>query len=361
MGKFTAVNYRLKNAIALSLPLQILLVRWARDYPGFIEQYYSRGLYPYIASALRFLYGWIPFSIGDIVYTLLIILGIRYVVLNWLLIRAKPLSFIRNVFLVASGAYLTFHLLWGLNYYREPLSKTLDLKDTCTKEELVEFTSRLLDRTNTLQLKLAGSDSVQVPFPFRHGEVFEKISSDYHPIPGKAPFFEYPDPSIKTSLYSLALTYMGYGGYLNPFTLEAQVNRKIPMFRFPVVSCHEIAHQLGYAAENEANFIGYLASLNHRDARVRYAAHSYALGYCLSELRNLDDALFKELYARVHRGVQMDYEALNDFWTAYENPLEPVFKNTFDAFLKANNQAAGIRSYNLVVSLLVSYHERYPL
>ena len=355
------MNYRLKNAIVLFLPVQILLVRWVRAYPEFIEQFYSRGLYPYIATALRGLYGWIPFSIGDMLYTLLLVLGIRYVVLNRLLIRAKPLSFIRNLLVVASGAYLTFHLVWGLNYYREPLSKALDLKDTCTIEELVEFTSLLLESTNTLQRELAGNDSLQVAFPFRQREVFEKITSDYHPIPGEKPYFEYPHPSIKTSLYSLALTYMGYGGYLNPFTLEAQVNGKIPMFRFPVVSCHEIAHQLGYAAENEANFIGYLAALNHGDARIRYAAHSYALGYCLSELRNLDESRFKELYSRVHRGVQKDYEALNAFWTAYENPLEPVFKQTFDAFLKANNQAAGIRSYNLVVSLLVSYHQRYPL
>jgi hypothetical protein len=360
LGKFTAVNYRFKNTLALALPIQILLVRWIREYPEFVEQYYSQGIYPYIALALRGLYGWIPFSVGDLLYTLLIFLGVRYLVVNRLLIRTKPVSFARNLLAVASTAYLTFHLLWGFNYYREPLSRRLDLKDSCTREELVDFTSLLLEKTNALQQELAGHDSLQVSFPFEHREVFKKISSDFRPLTEKTNF-EYPNPSIKTSLYSLALTYMGYGGYLNPFTLEAQVNRKIPMFRFPVVSCHEIAHQLGYAAENEANFIGYLAALHHEDDRVRYAAHSYALGYCLSELRTLDDSLFREIYAQVNRGVQKDYEALNAFWTAYENPLEPVFKETFDTFLKANNQAAGIRSYNLVVSLLVSFHERHPL
>jgi hypothetical protein len=40
----------------------------------------------------------------------------------------------------------------------------------------------------------------------------------------------------------------------------------------------------------------------------------------------------------------------------FNNPLEPCFKNIFDYFLKANNQVDGIKSYNLVVNLLVNYY-----
>jgi hypothetical protein len=355
------MNYRLKNAIALSLPIQFLLVRWIRNYPEIVERYYSHGIYPYLSSALRWLYGWIPFSLGDALYTLLIFFALRYLVTKWLWIKTKPLSFLRNVVVVFSIAYLTFHLLWGLNYYRQPLSKTLGLRNSCSTEELVEFTSLLVRKTNELHAELAANDSVQVAFPLPREAVFDQVSGSFHPLPKEYSDFEYPNPSIKGSLYSLALTYMGYGGYLNPFTLEAQVNQKIPIFRFPVVSCHEIAHQLGYAAENEANFIGYLAALKHGDPYVKYAALSYALGYCLSELRGLDEAVFQEAYSEVHPGIKKDYEELSEFWRDYENPLEPVFKMTFNTFLKANNQAEGIRSYNLVVALLVAYHEDVPL
>ncbi len=361
MGKFTPMNYRLKNAIAFSLPFQILLVSWIREYPEIIEKYYSKGVYPHIASALRWLYGWIPFSLGDVLYTVLLLVVLRYVYLHRLEIRVKPLSFLRDLIMVLSIAYLSFHLLWGLNYYRQPLSKTLGLRNSCTTEELTAFTAILTEKTNELQAQLAGSDSIQVKIPFGRQEVYRVISSGYHPLPTALSEFEYNHSSIKGSLYSLALTYMGYGGYLNPFTLEAQVNQKIPMSRFPVVSCHEIAHQLGYAAENEANFIGYLAALNQQDPRLRYTALSYALGYCLSELRFLDEELFQQAYAGVNTGIKKDYEELRAFWTAYENPLEPLFKMSFNAFLKANNQAEGIRSYNLVVALLVAYHEQFPL
>jgi hypothetical protein len=118
---------------------------------------------------------------------------------------------------------------------------------------------------------------------------------------------------------------------------------------------------MGYAAENEANFIGYLAALNNQDQFIRYTALSYALSYCLAELRNQDEARFKELYCGVHRGVQKDYEELNRFWVSYENPMEPLFKAFYNSFLKANNQTEGIKSYSLVVALLVAYHQDKPL
>ena len=49
---------------------------------------------------------------------------------------------------------------------------------------------------------------------------------------------------------------MGYGGYINPFTNEAQVNAKVPQVRLPSISGHEVGHQIGYASESDTNFIG---------------------------------------------------------------------------------------------------------
>ena len=40
----------------------------------------------------------------------------------------------------------------------------------------------------------------------------------------------------------------------------------------------------------------------------------------------------------------------------YKNPFEPYFKDFYGMFLKANNQKQGIRSYNMVVNLLVNYY-----
>ena len=58
---------------------------------------------------------------------------------------------------------------------------------------------------------------------------------------------------------------MGFAGYLNPFSGEAQVNDNTPLLGTAFTTCHEMAHQLGYAPEKEANFIGYLACISNED------------------------------------------------------------------------------------------------
>ena len=44
------------------------------------EQWYSTGIYPYIGRTVRFLLGWIPFSVGDILYTVLPLGAILYII-----------------------------------------------------------------------------------------------------------------------------------------------------------------------------------------------------------------------------------------------------------------------------------------
>ncbi|MBP6399260.1 MAG: DUF3810 family protein, partial [Saprospiraceae bacterium] len=49
----------------------ILLVVFIRTYSGSsirVEENYSTGIYPKFGAVLRFLFGWIPFSIGDFLY-----------------------------------------------------------------------------------------------------------------------------------------------------------------------------------------------------------------------------------------------------------------------------------------------------
>ncbi|MFX0558338.1 DUF3810 domain-containing protein [Maribacter sp. CXY002] len=351
----------LKTGIAVSLIPQIILVKWLGNYPGIIEKYYSLGVYPKVSSFFRMMFGWIPFSIGDILYFSLTIVAIIYGYRNRKFIFSNKISFIRDVTMVLSIAYFTFHLMWGFNYYREPLSKKLDLSEAKDYEELVIFTEALISKTNQLQKQLTGDSLLRVEIPYSQNEIFDKTIDGYKELSKQYDFLSYTKPSIKTSFFSTGLTYMGYAGYLNPFTNEGQVNGVLPNFRFPIVTGHEIAHQLGYSAENEANFIGYLVTANSSDLYFQYVAYAYALGYCLSDIRRGDVTVFDKMFDSLHPGVKENFKEMSVFWSKYENPMEPVFKSIFNSFLKANNQSQGIKSYNAVVSLLVAYHKKYPL
>ncbi|MGI9547299.1 MAG: DUF3810 domain-containing protein [Flavobacteriaceae bacterium] len=353
--------YKLKNVIALSLLLQILLVKWIGIYPHLVEKYYSNGFYPYWSGFFRWLLGWIPFSIGDIVYAILILSILYYFIKKRDRLLSDWKTTLRDIVMVLAVAYFTFHLSWGFNYYREPISKTLSLDEEYTADQLSQTTSALIYKTNELQELLAGDslNTIQISYP--QEEIFEKTIKAYSDLSEQFPGLHYKRPSLKKSLFSTLLTYMGYGGYLNPFTHESQVNSKIPNFRFPVVCGHEVGHQLGYSAENEVNFIGYLVMSLNEDPYLQYSAYAYALSHCLRELNKRQPDQYKILYSQINRGVQKNYEELHAFWKAYENPMEPIFKSIFNTFLKANNQAAGIKSYNLMVSLIIGYHKNYPI
>ncbi len=358
---FDLMNNRLKNTIALSLIPQIILVKWIGQYPRFIESYYSLGVYPFISKISRTAFGWIPFSIGDIIYALLFLAIIRYLILNRNKIKQQPKSFIRNIFVVLSTAYFTFHLLWGLNYYRIPLSETLSLEETNSSQALETFVEKLIDKTNETHMLITADSTQLVKVPYSKKQILEKTVKGYQELESQFSIFHYQRPSLKNSLFSKGLSYMGYGGYLNPFTNEAQVNALLPNFRYPVVAGHEVGHQLGYSAENETNFIGYLVTSSNSDIYFKYSAYSYALAYCLSDIRKRDEPTFERLFKTINGGVKKNYNEISEFWLTYKNPTEPVFKSIFDTFLKANNQSKGIDSYNAVVSLLINYHEEHPL
>jgi hypothetical protein len=353
--------YKIKNWVALSLIPQIILVKWLGKYPELIERYYSEGIYPWISNFFRILYGWIPFSVGDVLYFVLALLALRYAYKHRLEIKTYPLRFIRNVVFVLSIAYFTFHLLWGLNYYRLPIAQKFGLQDKNTEAGLLALTEALILKTNALQYSIVKDTAVAIDIPYTKKEIFKKTLIGYDQLKNTYPFLAYKNPSIKKSLFSTGLSYMGYGGYLNPFTHEGQVNARLPNFRFPVVAGHEIGHQLGYSAENETNFIGYLVTMHNPDIYFQYAAYAYALSYCLSDIRRNNEAKFEELFATIHPGTQRNFEEMAFFWQSFENPMEPVFKSIFNTFLKANNQTQGIMSYNAVVSLLIPYHQEHPL
>ena len=168
---------------------------------------------------------------------------------------------------------------------------------------------------------------------------------------------EYKHASIKNSFISLLQSYNGTAGYLNPLTGEAQINDKIPKTSYPTTTCHEMAHQLGFAAENEANFIGFLAANYHENNYFKYASYRMAFGYCISEIKRRDVEISEELWKTVNLGITKDFNASYEFWQEYKNPLEPLIKKGYNAYLKANKQSKGVDSYNYVVDLLISYFE----
>lgn len=326
--------------------------------PDLVENFYSQGLYPFIAISSRWLSGLFGFSIGDVLYV--IILAYLPVILYK---RAKywlhhPIEFLRSVFSVIAILLIVFYTSWGLNYYRLPIEKNLHFSTEYSQEELEVWVEDLIQKTNELHFSITRDSSVKVTLNSNTSEIYKGAVLGFKGATLPIKNIHYPSPSIKNSLLSTPLSYMGYGGYFNPFTHEAQVNNKIPSFRLPSISCHEIAHQLGYASESETNFIGFLVASKHTDIYFRYSAYHSMLSYGLMEIKKTNPSAFDAYLKKINPAVLDNYRELSEFWISYENPLEPLFKWGFDSYLKINNQSEGIQSYNRVVGLLIGYERK---
>ncbi|MCG8238229.1 DUF3810 domain-containing protein [Tenacibaculum finnmarkense] len=347
---------KIKIIIALTLPIQLFLVHFLSKKPQWIAHYYSNGIYPYISKTLRLILGWIPFSVGDILGLVLLFLMIKacYSLIknNFKNSISKFLQFTG----ILSLLYFCFYAFWGLNYFREPLAENLGLKQAnYSTEQLIETTQKIIFELNKTHLDITHNDTIKVTVPHTRKQIYGLATNGYKQLEKQYPQLKYQFPSIKSSVVSLFQSYNGTGGYINPITGEAQINDLLPKTGYPATTCHEMAHQIGWAAENDANFVGFLAAISNEDMYFKYSGYRMAYTYCIKQVYKRDKNSAKKLRNTVNKGIYKDYNDSYLHWQQFKNPIEPYFKKGYNAYLKANNQVNGIKSYSYVVDLLIAY------
>ncbi len=330
-------------------------------FPDAVERYYSTGIYPAIAVSLRFLTGWIPFSIGDILYSIAFIwLFVKLIFFLKRLFR-KQISrayffyLLRRMIRLCLAVYILFNVLWGLNYNRRGIAYQLQLEvKPYSTEELSTVLQLIVAKLNELD---SASLATRADLKKKHF-LFSGSVQSYRSLSQQSSLFAYPFPSVKPSLFSYLGNYLGFTGYYNPFSGEAQVNTTVPAFIRPFTACHEIGHQLGYAKEHEANFAGYLSARSSNDPAFRYSVYFDLYVYAASELYLRDSVQLKSIRERLNSGTRNDLKEVKRFFARYENPFEPVIRALYGNYLKANEQPQGILSYNEVIGRLVAYYRK---
>lgn len=353
----------MKSRSWVFLVILTILIKWASWYPDWVERNYSNGIYPSISKVQRFLFGWLPFSIGDLFYgfLMLVILYKTFNLFSTLFKRKFNRQYLvaglQQLFFFLLFVYVFFNLLWGLNYNRKGIAWQLQL-------DIKAYSPSDLDTLTTIMQQKVNyyadfvSEAQRDTFN-RKKNLFAAGAAAFQSAAKQYPFLTYVSRSIKPSLFSYLGNFLGFQGYYNPFSGEAQVNTTVPRFLEPFVTTHEIAHQLGYAKENEANFVGFLACRAYDNNAFRYSAYYDMYNYSLGELWLMDSVLAKTYPDRAHPQVKKDQQEFRDFYRRYRNPVEPIIMWGYSQFLKANNQPAGKRSYNEVVTWLVAYYKKY--
>ena len=339
---------------------------FSRD-PENVENIYSLQIYPHIATAFRWLFGWLPFSIGDIFWLVFFLFLakqffslLRFVSTKKrrILYKEKLVPFLYSFFLFITVFYVLFNIFWGINYNRQGIAKQLQLPiKEYTLAELKTINGLLTQKINATKQSLLRNKTA-----YPNTQILFAMTDDaYKNVSLKYSFLKYRSRSIKNSMWGWLGNYTGFLGYYNPATGEAQVNTTVPKFTQPFTACHEVAHQLGYAKEMEANFVGYLAAACSKDTIFQYSVYTDLFTYANRTLYFADSTSAFYYRRLLLSSVLDDYKERRKFNQDHVSFLEPIFRSAYGLFLKSNQQPQGILSYDEVTGFIISYYKKFGI
>ena len=330
--------------------LSTLLIHAFTYFPDKVEAFYGGSFYPQWSLLTRSLTGTLSISMGDVLYIFVMI----WLLYKMVKIRSTGISaFFKSLAVACCWVYVYFQLSWGLNYSRHAVERRLQIQESPLDSSLLPgLTRSLLQRTNEYAPARI-THKMQYP-----DHTVKSIIQGYARISDEAHSDQVAGLSVKQSLFGVIGNYLGYSGYFNPFTGEAQLNHRIPDVLHPFVMAHEMGHQLGYAREQEANLMGFLAARASNDSLLRYSAYFEMFLYANAGLFQTDSLSAAVFLSQLAPEAKSDLESLRRFRIQYRSPVEKAITILYDRYLKVNGQAAGTASYGRVVRNLLAIYRK---
>ena len=367
-----ALALRFGAAAALLLVAGGLMALFSQSGGAFFPAYraFSKGLIGLLAAVSSI----VPFSIWDLG---LVPIGIIVVAtLAWYIVRKRSVwKWFGSV--CAIVAALLFFLVgaWGLNHYAPPLADELGITvGEYSADELEAATGYYLEQAAARALTVPRAEDAMLERQ-DFTELATIAGASYATLGQQYGVFEGCTAPVKELLlFGEPLLYSGHTGIFWPFTGEANVPANTAVAEMPFIQCHEAAHRLGIASEQEANFAAFLACTEGdaaTDARFAYSGYYEAFCYCFNALAaNYPDRVEDFIEAAVGpepdptnaktygaRIVLFDRYHTAEHYQAYEGPAEKVGTSINDTYLKTFSEESGIKSYGQVVDYLIAWHQ----
>ncbi|MEG2217573.1 MAG: DUF3810 domain-containing protein, partial [Clostridia bacterium] len=347
----------------LLIPLGFLWPRICAGQSQWIEQHYSAGFYQYLKNFIAMITSIIPISFAEliiyglIIYALMVILRKFFCWISRKICFADFIAAILSLAILAAVLLNLFYISWGFNYFRTPLAARMGLT----------VTARSVDELEALVLKFASqAKKIRATLPEDNDGVYH-LNNGPQPILNHLPIafstlaqtnpvFSGHVTRAKYILLSEGLSWAGISGIYIGLTAEPNINVHQPDLLLAQAAAHEMAHQLGIASEDEAEFTAHLACLSSSDAAVIYSGLMQALIVTGNALYNESTERFRCVYATYSEQMRRDLAAYNAYWDQYEGEINEQADRINDTYLKYNAQESGIKSYGESVDLLLAYY-----
>ena len=365
MSREVLMSYKNHKRKFLFLFLVILafIVRWLMSLsPEFTEKYYSRGLDPVIMQPLSRLTGIFPLSAAEL---FIIILTIYMVVrIVFLIIRAVKsrkwsvfVPFLANVVMIASLWFFIQTVVWNINYERLPFAAVANMEVRDSSVEELESLCRLLIKdTNSLRDQVEKDHNGIMKTDGGFDSIAQRAEEGYTELARQYPFLGGNYGRPKPVLLSRLMSHTNIIGIYTCLTGEANIDVDIPDLDQPSTALHEMAHQRGFAREDEANFISYIACMAHPDADFKYSGSVLALQHSMNALYAADPERYFALVKSYSPGYLTDLMNEQAYWKQFQGVTKKVVDKMNDTYLKLNGEADGVKSYGRMVDLLLALY-----
>jgi len=363
-----------KNWLGLLFWLAIMAtLRYFMSFPSLVHKLYTLRFFKWLTYTLRFIFNKFHFAVGEYVYLIIIIILIIRSLNHFIVNKA---SIIKRSFWVETlqkgikgsiKLYIVFQLIWGLNYFGTDPAEQLGLavQSNLNESQLDSLSVQLIADLNLSRASLSDTSVKK----WQLDSLVKESIEAYDSAGQFNDAFEYPFPNIKKATFPAWGDYIGYTAFYQPITSEAIIRTDLPILTQPFTICHEIAHQLGYASETEANFIAFWIAQHSHKLTLKYSMELQIFSYVQNEqlMKVAATGNFTKWKAIVARNKQLldpkvlaDRHAIRAFFSAKQDQRIPGSEKAYDQFLQWNKQAKGLGSYDQVVNWVWAYYQKYP-
>lgn len=351
MGK--RVRYLISAGANIAVIL--LLIGAAKLFPQLYPAFYtdfSRGLNHFLGTVTSIL----PFPLWELLLLGLVVWQIVSLVRG--IGKKQFLDWLCRFAVLLTTLALVFVAIWGLNFFGPGAAEATGL-------EVSAYSKSELEQAAAWYGAQASRWSAEVP----RGEDGELLLPDEQTLSDAAvqsmtklgeeyPRFENCAPRVKFLVGSELFGYMGVTGIYVCFTGESAVSRATYSGAIPFTMCHELGHSLCFCAEDEANFVGFLACTRSEDPLFRYSGYYSAFLYCYNTLYKIDAGAAHRLFAGLSDELLRDCAATTAHYKQYEGVVQQAAQSVNDAYLHGFDPD-GVQSYNRVTDQLIAYYLQF--
>ncbi|MEZ6017379.1 MAG: DUF3810 domain-containing protein [Planctomycetota bacterium] len=256
---------------------------------------------------------------------------------------------------------LVFVVAWGLNHSRRDLLHSFGwTRAPMQAADLERVALRLAEAAAAARSELAEDQRGVVVAPADYGV---RAAAAWRATGAANPWLRGATPLVVEPAASGLLIAAQVSGIFSPFTGEAHVARGLPPISRGFTACHELAHRMGFAREDEANALAFYVGIESSDPYLRCSAATLAFAYVATTLNALDPERWRAVALACSPGLARDLDDQRAFWRRDRGAVAKRFGQlataTNDAYLRSMGTADGVASYGRMVDFVLAWDQAH--